>query len=206
MNKLAEIFQASASPEEYTRRYCARLAEVLESIDTSALAQVIEAVDNASKAGRTLYICANGGSAAAAAHLVNDLVAGSYVEGHPPFKALCLSDNISTVTALGNDAGYDYIFEHQLRVHLQPGDLVLMMSVSGNSENLIRAANYARKAGATIIGFCGFDGGRLAPACEIAVVLPTTRDEYGPVEDAFVVLGHILTGYLTMGRGKWLHH
>lgn len=206
MHKLAELFAASASVAEYAQKYVGRLHEVLQGIDSRAVAASIERIDQAFRDGRTLYLVANGGSAGVAAHIVNDLVAGGFCEDGPRFRAVCLSDNVPSVTALANDAGYDNIFAHQLRVHLGSGDVVLAMSVSGNSENIIRAMTYAREHDAATIGWCGFDGGRLAKCCDIAVHIPTTKDEYGPVEDAFGVLGHILCGHLTMRYGRKLHH
>ena len=206
MYKLAELFDTAGSAEEYAKGYCVRLAEVMATLDGAAMAKVIEAVDKASREGRILYTMANGGSAASASHLVNDLVVGGYIEGGPHIRAFCLTDNVESVTALSNDAGYENIFLRQLEAHVAPGDVVLAMSASGNSENLIRGMDYARGLGATTIGWCGFSGGRLAEACDIVLHLPTTLDEYGPVEDAFAILGHILSGYLSMRRGKRLHH
>ncbi|MBP8132226.1 MAG: SIS domain-containing protein [Candidatus Hydrogenedentes bacterium] len=206
MHKLAELFASSASAAEYAPRYLERLHEVLRGIDPGVLQRVVERIEQAVREGRRLFIIANGGSAGVAAHIVNDLVAGGYSEDAPPFRALSLSDNVPSVTALANDSGYDSVFERQLRVHLEPGDVVLGMSVSGNSENILRGVAYARERGAATIGWCGFEGGRLAGACDLVVHVPATKDEYGPVEDAFSVLGHIVCGYLTMRHGKMLHH
>ncbi|HNR29588.1 MAG TPA: SIS domain-containing protein [Candidatus Hydrogenedentes bacterium] len=206
MYKLAELYASSASVADYAPKYVERLHEVLGGIDVGILDSMVDCIDQASRAGHRLYLVANGGSAGVAAHIVNDLVAGGYAEGTPPFRALCLSDNVPSVTALANDAGYDNVFERQLRVHLEPGDVVLAMSVSGNSENVVRAIVFARERGATTLGWCGFEGGRLAEACDLVAHVPTTKDEYGPVEDAFSVLGHILCGFLTMRHGKMLHH
>lgn len=206
MNKLAELYAESASPQDYIRKYAARLGALMDALDLDAVEQVIEAMERTSRAGNVIYTMANGGSAASASHLVNDLVAGCHLEGAPPFRAFSLTDNGETVTALANDCGYDNIFAYQLRANVQPGDLIIAMSVSGNSENIFRAVEYAREHGATTVGFCGFDGGRLAKACDIAVLIPTTRDEYGPVEDVFAILGHMLMTYLCMRRGKMLHH
>lgn len=206
MFKLAELYEASASASEYTGKYVNRLHEVLTGIDGGMMARMIDCIDQATLKGNTLFLIANGGSAGVAAHIVNDLVAGAYADGIPPFRALSLSDNAPSVTALANDAGYENVFLNQLKVHLDPGDVVLGMSVSGNSENIIRAMDYARARGAATLGWCGFDGGRLAKACDLVIHIPTTKDEYGPVEDAFAVLGHIVCGYLTMRRGKRLHH
>jgi D-sedoheptulose 7-phosphate isomerase len=206
MYKLAELFQQSSSFAEYAKGYNSRLMEVLSGVDLGAFSQAVEVIDKASRERRSLYLVANGGSAGVAAHMVNDLVAGSYVEGQPPFRVFSLTDNVATMTALANDVSYPEIFACQLRVYLAPGDVVLAMSVSGNSENIVRAVDYARAHDAVTIGFCGFDGGKLAGVCDIAVRVPATKDEYGPVEDSFGVLSHILSGYLTMQRGKWLHH
>ena len=206
MYRLAQLFDEAASPEDYAKRYLARLAEVLQTLDTAAIARIIDVMDTATRNGKTLYFLANGGSAAVASHWVNDLVAGGYQEGVPPFKAFCLCDNVESVTAIANDSGFDNIFSYQLRTCLQPGDVVYAMSVSGNSENVIRAVDYAKEVGATTIGICGFGGGRLKDRCDITVHAGTTPDEYGPVEDMFAILDHVVTGYLTMQRGKKLHH
>jgi D-sedoheptulose 7-phosphate isomerase len=206
MHKLAELFQSATSFQDYAQRYFGRLNEVLNKLDLDALNQCAEHIEKASREGNTLYIIANGGSAGAAAHMVNDFVAGIYQADQPPWRTLCLADNGETVTALGNDAGFDYIFERQLRVHLKPGDLVLAMSVSGNSPNLVCAMDYAKTIGAVTMAFCGMQGGKLKDQCDVVVHIPTTADEYGPAEDSFAVLGHILTGYLGMRRGKFLHH
>jgi len=206
VHKLAEIHGATASAQEYYKAYVDRLTGLLHVLDQDAITAAIEAVEGCSRRGNTLFSMANGGSAASASHLVNDLVAGCYLEGKPQLRTLCLTDNVATVTALGNDAGFDHIFSHQLRVHMRPGDVVLAMSVSGNSENLIQAVDYANDHGATTIGYAGFDGGRLAEKCAISVIIPTTKDEYGPVEDIFNILGHVMITYIAMSRGKYLHH
>ncbi len=206
MYKIADIYSKATSFQEYVTLYNERLAEVLNTLDKDALARTVEALGAARQANKALFIIGNGGSAAAAAHLVNDLVAGAYVEGAPAFRAFSLSDNISTLTALANDSGYESVFEHQLKVYMTPGDVVLAMSVSGNSPNIIRALEHARANGAVTIGMCGFSGGKLATLCDIVLHAKTTPDEYGPVEDVFSILGHILSGYLAMEQGKQLHH
>lgn len=206
MYKIAELFSTATSFQDYMQQYNKRLSVILEMLDREAMAQVVEILAKIRQNSATLFIIGNGGSAAAAAHLVNDLVAGAFIEEKPGFRALSLSDNISTLTALANDCGYDRIFEQQLKVYMSPGDAVLAMSVSGNSPNILRALNYARSAGVTTIGFCGFDGGKMKDLCDIVVHVPTTPDEYGPVEDVFSILGHIVSGYLAMKEGKMLHH
>ncbi len=206
MLKLAEMYDNAASSEEYTRKYCAHMADILANIDTAAMAKIIETFDKAAQENRAIFFMANGGSAAMAAHWVNDLVAGGYVEGEYNFRAFSLTDNIASVTAIGNDSGFDNLFKLQLAVDMRPGDVVFAMSVSGNSENLIRGIDYANANGATTIGVSGFDGGRLKERCAISMHIPSTEDEYGPVEDMFSIIDHIVTSYLTMKRGKRLKH
>ena len=206
MYKMAELFTDADCFATYARLYSKRLAEILDRLDGTVMTCAAEALDAARANHKSIYVIGNGGSAAAAAHLVNDLVAGSYVEGRPPFRAFSLSDNVSTVTAVANDSGYEDIFLHHLKVHLDPGDLVLAMSVSGNSPNILKALEYARDHGAVTVGMCGFTGGKMASLCDVVIHADTTLDEYGPVEDVFCILGHILSGYLAMKQGKALHH
>jgi len=206
MHKLASLYDSTPSAAPYMQAYCGRLSELLHALDFDAIAQIADAFDQACQERKAIYFIANGGSAAVASHWVNDLVAGGYVPDQPAFRAFCLSDNVASVTAIGNDTGFDAIFERQLETRLEPGDIVYAMSVSGNSENIIRAVDYARGAGATTIGISGFDGARLKDRCDINVHIPTTKDEYGPVEDIFGIIDHLVTGYLTMKRGKRLHH
>ncbi len=206
MNKIAEIYAKADSFASYARLYGSRLAEVLEGLDGKALTRAMETLEAARANHKAIYIIGNGGSAALASHLVNDLVAGAYLEGRPAFRAFALSDNISTITALANDCGYENIFLHHLKVHLEAGDVVLAMSVSGNSPNILRALTYARSHGAATIGMCGFTGGKMAGLCDILIHAETSPDEYGPVEDVFGILGHMLSGYLAMKQGKALNH
>jgi D-sedoheptulose 7-phosphate isomerase len=206
MHNLIDMFEKSGSVESYVKSYADRLHEVLLEMDGEAIGKIIDAIEKVSLDGGTLFTMANGGSAAACSHLVNDLVAGSYVEGKPSLRTYCLSDNVESITAIANDAGYENVFLQQLRVNMKPGDVVMAMSVSGNSENIIRGIDYANANGAVTIGYTGFDGGKLREACGISVHVPTTKDEYGPVEDAFNILGHLVSGYIAMQRGKRLHH
>jgi len=206
VHKLAEMFEAASSMQDYSSRYIDRLCAMLQAMDAAPIAKMAEAMETASQAGKTIYFMANGGSAAVGSHWVNDLVAGGFIDGQPGFRAISLNDNGESVTCIGNDSAFEDIFVNQLKVHLDPGDVVYAMSVSGNSENIIRAIDYANERGATTIGISGFEGGRLKDRAQISLHIPSTKDEYGPVEDIFGILDHIVSGYLTMKRGKFLHH
>lgn len=206
MYYLASLFQQAGDIEAYGRGYFDRVAELARTMDLSAVRRAAEYIGRTRETGGALYFMANGGSAAVAAHWVNDLMAGANQEGKPSFRAYCLTDNTSTVTAIGNDSAFENIFRDQLRAYVRPGDVVLAMSVSGNSENVIRGLRAAREAGAVTIGIAGMSGGRMAGCCDVFVHIPSTADEYGPVEDLFSLLEHLITGWLTMSGGKWMHH
>ena len=112
------------------------------------------------------------------------------------FKTLSLADNTSYITALANDYGYDKIFAYQLEQLLQKEDVLIAISASGNSQNLIEAVKYAKSKGAATIGMLGFDGGKLLTLCDYNIHVKTKIGEYGPVEDIHLFIDHIITGYL----------
>jgi D-sedoheptulose 7-phosphate isomerase len=206
MHHMKSIFQEASGPADWVRGYADRMTQLLAEMDADAVAAVIEALDRASLENRSIFAIANGGSAAVASHLVNDLGPNSLVKGQSRFRIFSLSDNAESITAIANDSGYENVFSYQLEASMQPGDLVIAMSVSGNSPNIIRAIEYAKENGGYTIGWSGFDGGRLADLVDLSVRFPTTKDEYGPVEDMFAILVHVVAGYLAMKRGRNLHH
>lgn len=206
MYRMKTIFEEANGPAEWTRGYATRMTELLADLDADAVAAVIDAMDRASHEGRTIFVVANGGSSAVASHLVNDLGPNSLVPRQSRFRVYSLSDNVESLTAIANDSGYENVFAYQLQANLEPGDLVLAMSVSGNSPNLVRALEYAKENGALTIAWTGFDGGKLAGLADLSVRFPSSRDEYGPVEDMFAILVHVVAGYLAMKRGRNLHH
>ena len=206
MNFMAELFKESADFSTYGIGYFRRLAELFIQVDLAEVGRAVDVLDKARAEGAAIYFIANGGSAAIASHWVNDLLVGAQLGDNPGFRAYCPTDNSSSVTAIGNDSCFENIFAAQLRVQLKPGDVVYAMSVSGNSENIIRGVQAAIDKGATTIGVAGMTGGRLLSLCDIGIHLPSTSDEYGPVEDMFSVLEHLIAGYLTMKGGKMMYH
>lgn len=206
MNKLEELFKASSSASEYARMYVARLADVLSALDGAALSEGLAAIRRAANEQHTIYLMGNGGSGAVASHFVNDLGPNSLVPAVNCFRVISLVDNVESITAIANDSGYDQIFALQLESRIVEGDVVIGLSVSGQSENVVRAIRYAREQGAYTIGLVGFEGGRLSQSVDCCLHFPTTCDEYGIVEDVFAVLSHIISGYLTMQRGRFLAH
>jgi D-sedoheptulose 7-phosphate isomerase len=205
-NILKQLFDSSDSSGEYIAKYFDRLFELVKGMDVDALGEMVTAIEKASADDKAIFVIGNGGSAATAGHWANDLGPGAHVEGTPGIRVYSLTDAVASLTAVANDAGYENIFAAQLEQLLRPGDLVVAMSVSGNSENIVRGVGFARAHGGYTVGITGFSGGRLGQACDLNIHIPTHPDEYGPVEDVFSILGHAITGYAAMKRGKKLSH
>ncbi|MCA1902268.1 MAG: SIS domain-containing protein [Candidatus Hydrogenedens sp.] len=203
---MSHLFQSSTSFTEYVLGYNNRLCQLNNSLDKDILQKIVETIEHKINSNKTIFLAGNGGSSAVLSHWVNDLVVGNYIEGQKPILAINLSDNQSVITALGNDEGYDNIFVGQLRVLAKPEDILIAMSVSGNSPNIIKAVQWANANGLTTVGIAGCDGGKLIPACHYGLHIESTKDEYGPIEDIFSILTHIISTYLAQKRGKKLHH
>ena len=206
MTNLEDHFAEVRSKREFAKRYLAYLSDLLAQLDVEAVEQIIDAFVEAGEQGRTIYFIGNGGSAATASHFANDLGIGTRAPGIKPFKAISLVDNMAVMTALANDEGYDNVFVRQLEGVLQQGDVVVALSVSGNSANVVKAVRYAKEVGALTIGCTGFDGGALREMADISLHIPTLRGEYGPVEDVFMILDHLIYSYLQLERRGRLGH
>lgn len=200
MTGLTEHFQQADSTEDFAGRYLGYMADLLGRVDRAAVARIIEAFQTAHDGGHTIYFLGNGGSAAVATHFVNDIGIGTRAEGKRPFKVVSLVDNLSALTAIANDEGYEKIFKRPLEAVLEADDVVVAMSVSGNSPNVIEAVRYSQEVGALVIGCTGFDGGELRRLADVSLHTPTPRGEYGVVEDVFAVLDHLVTTYLILSR------
>ncbi len=146
------------------------------------------------KKGKQVFIMGNGGSASTASHCALGFEKQSAVEGKPRLKSKSLTDNMALITAWANDVDYASIFVEQLRNHLEEGDVVIGISASGNSPNVLRAIEYAKRKSAITIGFTGFGGGKLKPLTDECIILSST--DYGQVEDTHLTLTHILSGML----------
>jgi D-sedoheptulose 7-phosphate isomerase len=193
MNNLDRIF--TKDPVAFAKAYLGYLTSVLKNIDAREVGQFIETLLDARERGATIYFIGNGGSAATASHFANDIMIGtnSYDK---PFRAVSLTDSNSIITAVGNDFGYEEIFVRQLKVLGRAGDVVVAISASGNSPNLIRAFDYAKKVGIKTVAITAFDGGKMKQMADECVHVPTEPKEYGPAEDAHMVLDHLVGAYL----------
>jgi D-sedoheptulose 7-phosphate isomerase len=171
---------------EYVRDLQATLAALpLEPIE-----QVVSILNQARLENRQVFIMGNGGSAATASHFVCDLAKNTREVGKPHFKVIGLSDNMAILSALANDEGYENVFVQQLTNLLNPGDIVIAISASGNSPNVLKAIDYARETGATTIGFTGYEGGKLGLMVDLNVLVKSNCIEQ--VEDIHLVLEHMI--------------
>jgi D-sedoheptulose 7-phosphate isomerase len=172
------------------RQYFAAVQALLDTIPFNAVDVVVDVLVDANRNGRTVYIFGNGGSAATATHFACDLAKRPIIEGQPRFRVISLTDNNALMTALSNDIGYDQVFAEQLRPLVNPGDVVIGISGSGNSPNVLNAMALANAAGATSIGFCGFDGGKLKAMSDYPVHIDC--DNMAMVEDVHLMLEHAI--------------
>ena len=197
MNKLDQIFAAHKRPQDYAKAYIEHLSELLRNLDMQAIGRVIEIFLEARENGKHIFFFGNGGSAATASHFANDIAIGTRCLDKP-FKALSLTDNNSIMTAIGNDDGYDQIFVQQLKVLVEPGDVVVAISASGNSANILNAIDYANEQDCLTIGLTGFEGGKLLQSAKHVIHVQTSKGEYGPVEDVHMVMDHLIGTYLKL--------
>jgi D-sedoheptulose 7-phosphate isomerase len=177
-------------------RYIKSFEALLRLLDPDAIARFVGYFEDVRERRATIYIAGNGGSASTASHWVNDLGKATKRSGQTPIKVMSLSDNVSWLTALANDEGYDRVFSGQLENFACPGDLLIVISASGNSPNLVRAVELARSRGLRTVGLLGFDGGALKTLVDDALWLPTQKGAYGLVESAHSLLCHIVTDCL----------
>jgi D-sedoheptulose 7-phosphate isomerase len=196
LNRLDALYDRVADAAGFARGYLDYLGEVLAALDEGAIAAFIETLLEARARGAHIFFLGNGGSAATASHFANDIAIGTRTGDGPPFRAASLTDNAAVMTAIANDDGYEDIFVQQLRTRMRPGDVVVAISASGNSPNVLAAVDYARANGARTVALTGFDGGKLAGLAEQRVHIPTNRGEYGPAEDGHMVLDHLVGAYL----------
>lgn len=179
--------------KQIAANYLRDFKTLLKQVDLNAIERVVEHLRVARERGAMIYGAGNGGSAATASHWVNDLGKATKQSRGNPMRVMCLSDNIPWLTALANDEGYERVFSGQIENFAQPGDVLVAISASGNSKNLVKAVDFAKCHGVLTIGFLGFDGGILKDMVDEYIWLPTEYGAYQLVEDGHSMLCHIIT-------------
>lgn len=204
MNEINKIFADAPDISYFAKGYFSYLKKILDCIDTLQLQSLEAELEFIREKDSTIFVAGNGGSAATATTMVNDIgfdiIKKTGIK--KPFKFFSLTDNNSVITAIANDVGYENIFTSQLRIYYKPGDCLLAISVSGHSANIVNAAKWVKEQGGKVIGFLGFDGGAMKDMCDITLHVPAHLGEYGPVEDAHLILNHILAHWFQCKLNK----
>jgi D-sedoheptulose 7-phosphate isomerase len=182
--------------DSYLKNYKIRLNRILDQLTHDNLEPVITAIIDTFKRGNTLFVAGNGGSAATASHMQVDFsfFVRYFTQFRPKIRAI--TDNVPMMTAVGNDTSFDDIFVEQLKGHFVPGDSLLCISASGNSENVVRAAQFANDNGGVSIAWVGFSGGKLKDVSKVSLHLENEKGDYGPIEDMHMILDHMIVNYL----------
>lgn len=176
--------------EEQIKKYIEMEKEVLDSLSAEDISRVMNILEGARLNGKRIFICGNGGSASTAAHFECDFNKGVSYDQKVKYDFECLSDNVPMMMAIANDIGYDDIFVVPLRNKLKSGDIVVGISGSGNSENVVRAIEYGNEVGAVTIGLVGYDGGRLKKIAKYYIHVEV--DNIQMVEDIHLMLDHMM--------------
>ena len=195
MNNIDQIYSESLSIKDYSKSYIDYLSSVLSNISLTDIEKFVEVLLEARERESSIFFIGNGGSAATASHFANDIAIGTRTY-KKPFRAISLCDNQAVITAIANDDGYEKIFSQQLQVLLKKQDVVVAISASGNSPNLLDAIDTAKKMNTITVGISAFDGGKMKEMVDVSLHVPTEKGEYGPAEDAHMVLDHLVSNYL----------
>lgn len=181
----------------FVRMYTNQLNEVLKQLPEDKFAEINDVLQAARETGSQIFVIGNGGSAATASHMVCDFSKNTREAGRQRLRAICLNDNVPSVLAYANDEGYEVIFSEQLLALGRPGDVLIAISGSGNSSNILKAIEAARQLQIKVIGLTGFKGGKMKDMTDICLVVPSDSMEI--IEDAHLIINHILAGLLRGG-------
>lgn len=176
--------------------YLDQLRAAVDSLPRDRLTRLGEVLYRAYTNDKQVFTVGNGGSASTASHWAADIGKNTIAAHMKRFRVMSLNDNAAIMTALANDIGYEFVFSEQLQNLIQPGDVLVAISASGNSPNVLRAIEYAQSQCAEAIGILGFQGGRAAEMVDLSIVVPSNH--YGIIEDVHLVINHIVVDYFKM--------
>ena len=180
--------------KKFSDDYLNYIAELISQLDRSHISQFVDHVLGVRDNKQTIFFLGNGGSASTASHFVNDISLGSR-QFENPFRAVSLCDNQAVITAIANDDGYENIFLQQLQTQAKPGDSMVCISASGNSQNLVKAVEWSKANGIYTISLTAFDGGYLKKHTDLNIHVPTKIGEYGPAEDLHMIICGLIGSY-----------
>ncbi|MCI4353024.1 MAG: SIS domain-containing protein [Thermoplasmata archaeon] len=181
--------------QAYVQRYVEETDGALrDAFLTEGISRVIPVLRKARDEGRTVYFFGNGGSASTASHMAQDIAKLTIVEGQKRFRTHSLADHMSVILAVGNDVSFSEIYAEQIKSQGRADDVAIGISGSGNSPNVLRALEEARKLGMTTVGFIGTGGGKMKALCDVSVIVPSSNMQH--IEDLHHILLHLLASYL----------
>src|SRR5215813_4055314 len=178
-------------PGTFPLSYKTELLKAIETVDLDRVNQAIEILRKARDEDRRIFVCGNGGSAATSSHFVCDMVKGASYGRSKRFRIMALTDSLPTITAYSNDVNYDCVFVEQLKNFAEPGDVVMAISGSGNSPNVLRALEYGNSIGCVTVALSGRDGGRMGPLAQLHVC--AGHPHMGRIEDAHMIAAHMIS-------------
>ena len=182
---------------EQIKKYIDLEIEILNGLDQNEINKAMNLLEETREKGSNVYVFGNGGSAATASHMENDFNKGVSEKLEKKYRFQCINANMATIMAIANDNGYDRVFEQQLENKLKEEDVIVAISGSGNSENVIKAVNYAKKQGCKIIGMTGYTGGRLKELSDVSLHVPL--DNMQITEDVHIIFNHMMM-YILCGE------
>lgn len=195
------LLDESSRKSQIISSYLSRAQQSMNDVDEASIAQLLSSLSAAQESGSTVFITGNGGSATTAEHIALDWMLGTGLT-KPPLRVISLAISPATITATGNDLSFQDVFSRQLRSLADQGDLLVVISASGNSPNLIKIAVDAKELGVQLIAMTGFDGGQLAQMADVSVHVPTAIGDYGVAEDLHLMIGHIVKEALIAGENS----
>lgn len=196
------VYPGGSEPaEELIDSYRHRMSASLESFDFATILALVREIQLVREKGRTVFIAGNGGSAATSNHLALDWMLGTKLT-NPPLRVISLSESVASITATGNDLSFGDVFARQLEALSEEDDLLVIISASGNSPNLVKLSEVAQRKGCRIAALTGFDGGKLANIADVSVHVTTADGDYGVSEDLHLMIGHIVKELLISAGRK----
>jgi D-sedoheptulose 7-phosphate isomerase len=179
--------------EHHLDEYVAQLQAAVQALPRERMNELGETLFRAYRNNKQVFLLGNGGSSSTASHMAADLSKNTIGPNMKRFRIVSLNDNAAIMTALANDLGYENVFSEQLTNLVQAGDVLIVVSASGNSPNVLKAMKYARSRSAEVVGLLGFDGGTAAELADLALIVPSNH--YGVIEDVHLIVNHILVDY-----------
>ena len=187
------ILKKQKNVSDYFKVYFEHLIDIIHNIDIKKISNLCKALETCRNSNSNIFVIGNGGSAVNASAMANDLGFDILKKTRKkPFKIISLTDNNAINSAIANDIGFENIFISQIQTFYKKGDMLIVLSASGNSENLINAAKWFKQKKGKIFGILGFGGGKLKKICNESLIIKSKKGEYGPVEDLQLIINHIL--------------